>query len=137
MPKNNLRKKLTRREQRDLEVEILFMEGLIRREPEYIEALQILGDAYTRRGKFLDGLGVDERLARMCPDDAIVHYNLACSFSLTDQCEEGIHALERALNLGYRDFKWLVEDPDLKNLRRHTLFRKIRAKVRSLRVRAR
>jgi tRNA/tmRNA/rRNA uracil-C5-methylase (TrmA/RlmC/RlmD family) len=41
-------------------------------------------------------------------------------------------ALERALNLGYYDFKWLAKDPDLSNLRRHPLYKKIRDKVREL-----
>jgi tetratricopeptide (TPR) repeat protein len=136
MPKKfNLRKKLTRQERHDLDLEIEFMEGIVRREPDYVEALQILGDAYTRRGLFADGLKVDERLAALRCDDPIVHYNLACSYSLMKHYDEAICALERALNLGYRDFKWLNQDPDLKNLRKHTLYKRIRAKIQSLRVR--
>ena len=51
MPKKSFsaRKKLTRQEQRDLDVEISFLEGIVRRDSDYVEALQILGDAYTRR----------------------------------------------------------------------------------------
>jgi len=68
MPKKStLRKKPTRQEQRDLDVEITFMEGIVRRDPEYVEALQILGDDYTRRGEFAEGLKVDEQLARLRP----------------------------------------------------------------------
>ncbi|MEO7676515.1 MAG: hypothetical protein ABIV39_07115 [Verrucomicrobiota bacterium] len=139
MPKKtfSLRKKLTRKEIRDLEVEIGFFEGLIRRDPDYVEALQILGDAYTRRGEYSDGLKVDEQLARLRPDDALVHYNLACSYSLTQQVERSGVSLEKALQLGYRDFKWIVTDPDLRNLRRHSLYRKIRAKLRELKLQAR
>lgn len=139
MPKKTFssRKKLTRKELRDLDVEISFFAGLIRRDPDYIEALQILGDAYTRRGEYNDGLKVDEQLSRLRPDDALVHYNLACSYSLTDQVEEAGASLEKALHLGYRDFKWIVADPDLRNLRRHSLYRKIRAKLRELKLLAR
>ena len=81
MPKktNSPRRKATVQQLRDLDLEILFMEGVIKRDPFYIEALQILGDDYTRRGRFEEGLRIDERLARLCPRDAIVHYNLACS----------------------------------------------------------
>ena len=128
------RKKLTRKEIRDLEVEISFFEGIVRRDPEYVEALQILGDAYTRRGEYADGLKVDEQLARLRPDDALVHYNLACSYSLMDQLEQAGASLEKALQLGYRDFKWIVADPDLKNLRSHALYQKIRAKLRELKL---
>ena len=122
---------------RDLDVEISFLEGIIRRDADYIEALQILGDAYTRRGAFSNGLKVDEQLAQLCPEDALVHYNLACSYSLTDHIEQAGTSLERALELGYRDFKWIVTDPDLRNLRRHSSYRKIRAKLRELKLQAR
>lgn len=128
---------MTRRELRDLDVEISFLEGIVRRDPDYVEALQILGDGYTRRGAFSDGLKVDEQLARLRPKDALVHYNLACSYSLTEQIELAATSLDRALQLGYRDFKWIVSDPDLRNLRRHAIYRKIRAKVRELKLQAR
>ena len=128
------RKKLTRQEMRDLDLEIQFLEGIVRRDPAYIEALQILGDNYTRRGLFQEGLRIDERLSRLRPDDSLVHYNLACSYSLTSQLDSAVEALEAAINLGYRDFKWLGQDPDLKNLREHTEYKRIRAKVRELQV---
>ncbi len=139
MPKKmfSSRKKLTRQEIRNLDVEISFLGGIVRRDPDFVEALQILGDAYTRRGEFSEGLKVDEQLARLRPDDALVHYNLACSLSLTEQLGEAAVSLETALRLGYRDFKWIAADPDLRNLRRAALYRKIRAKVRELKVQAR
>ena len=134
MPKNNLRKKLTRQEQRDLDVEISFLEGLVRRDPEYVEALQILGDDYTRRGKLEDGLGIDKKLSKLCPKDPLVFYNLSCSYSLAHQYELSLAALERSIILGYRDFKWMSQDPDLRNLRLSPYYKKIRAKLRLMRV---
>jgi len=134
MPKNinSPRKKLTRQELRDLDLEILFLEGVVRRDPAYIEALQILGDDYTRRGRYPEGLRMDERLCLLRPEDAVVHYNLACSYSLTNQIDLACEALDAAINLGYRDFKSLDKDPDLDNLRRHDEFKKIRVKIRGL-----
>ncbi len=129
---NSPRKKFTRQELRDLEMEILFLEGVVRRDPEYIEALQILGDNYTRRGRFDDGLRMDERLIRLRPEDAIARYNLACSYSLTNQIDLAFEALHEAIKLGYRDFKSLDKDPDLKNLREHSEYKKVRAKLREL-----
>ncbi|HSH94565.1 MAG TPA: hypothetical protein VK968_10505 [Roseimicrobium sp.] len=128
------RKKLSRKEQRNIDIEIGFLEGIVRRDPGYVEALQVLGDDYTRRGKFTDGLTVDERLAQLCPKDSLVHYNLACSYSLTSQFDKAVSALDQALDLGYRDFKWLSRDPDLQNLRKHPLYKQIRSKVKELRV---
>lgn len=135
MPKNSLRKKLTRQEQRDLDIEISFLEGLLRRDPEYVEALQILGDDYTKRGMVEEGLKVDQKLSQLRPKDPLVYYNLACSYSLAGELELAVEALEKALMLGYRDFRWMARDPDLRKLRLSPLYKKIRNKIRTLRYR--
>jgi tetratricopeptide (TPR) repeat protein len=135
MPKTTpVRKKLNRLEKRELDIEIGFLEGLIRRDPGYIDALQILGDDYTKRGKFTLGLKIDQRLSVLRPNDSLVHYNLACSYSLTGQQEEAAEAIKQALECGYRDFKWLTEDPDLADLRAHPSYSGIRSKIRVLKV---
>src|SRR5580693_7844294 len=128
-------KKLTREQQRELDIKIGFMEGVVRRDPAYVEALQVLGDDYTKRGKYVAGLKVDEQLAQLRPDDALVQYNLACSYSLTGNFNQAAAALGRALDLGYQDFKWLAQDPDLNDLRLHPLYKNIRAQVRRLQSR--
>ena len=125
-------KKLTRSEQRDLDTKIEFIEGLVRRDPDYVDALQILGDHYTQRGRFVEGLHVDERLARLEPQNPLVFYNLACSYSLTDEFDRALFALDQAIRLGYRDFKWLAKDPDLKKLRAQPAFRELKEKIRRL-----
>ena len=135
MPKTApVRKKLNRQEKRDLDIEIGFLEGLVRRDPGYVDALQILGDDYTKRGKYTLGLKIDQRLSALQPDDSLIHYNLACSYSLTGQQEDAATALERALELGYRDFKWLTDDPDLADLRDHESYARIRSKIRSMKI---
>jgi tetratricopeptide (TPR) repeat protein len=134
MPKktSSPRRKPAPQELRDLDLEIVFLEGLMQRDPGYIEALQILGDDYTRRDRFQDGLRIDERLSRLRPRDPMVHYNLACSYSLTLQCDLAARALDTAINLGYNDFDWMARDPDLQPLREHAGYKKIQAKVRCL-----
>jgi|SRR5215472_7308184 len=132
--KSSARKKMTRKETRDLDVKIEFMEGIVRRDPQYIEALQLLGDHYTQRGRFQHGLKVDEQLSRLEPRNPLVFYNLACSYSLTGEVDLAASALERALALGYRDFKWLAKDPDLRTLRKHPLYRDIEDKIRKMKV---
>ncbi len=118
MPKKTpTRSKLTRKQQRDLDVEIGFIEGVLRRDPKDETALQILGDDYTRRGRIADGLKIDEQITQLHPDDALAHYNLACSFSLNGRIDEALKALLRSIRLGYRDFSWMQRDKDLKKLR--------------------
>ena len=135
MPKKvSLGRKLSHRQRRDLDIEIGFMKGVVQRDPKFVEALQILGDDYTRRGKFIEGLKVDEKLARLRPEDPTMLYNLACSYSLTKRFDRAVGALNRAIEQGYRDFKWLVKDPDLRGLRQHPLFKKIQLKIRSVKI---
>lgn len=130
--KSSARKKSSRASQRDLDTRIEFMEGLVRRDPEYVDALQLLGDHYTQRGRFPEGLKVDERLARLEPENSLVFYNLACSYSLTEQFDRAVLALEKAIQLGYRDFNWLARDPDLKKLRQQPAYRDIQNKINRL-----
>ena len=135
MPKKRIaRKKLNRKEQQSLDVKIDFMQGLVRRDPNYVEALQLLGDHYTQRGNFEDGLKVDEHLSELEPRDPLVFYNLACSYSLTNQFDRAVSALEQALDLGYSDFKWLAKDPDLKKFRSNEIYQRIEDKIRRMKI---
>ena len=127
-------KKLTRREVRELDVKITFLEGIVRRDPRYVEALQVLGDHYTQRGNYDHSLTVDQQLSRLEPGNPLVFYNLACSYSLNGEVDLAASALEKSLALGYRDFKWLAKDPDLRSLRQHPLYRTIEAKIRKMKV---
>jgi tetratricopeptide (TPR) repeat protein len=132
--KSSARKKVGRASLRDLDTKIEFMEGLVRRDPDYVDALQLLGDHYTQRGRYVEGLKVDERLARLEPSNAVVFYNLACSYSFTGLFDRAALALERALQLGYRDFGWLAKDPDLKNFREQPQYLEIQAQIRRLKT---
>lgn len=129
MPEKPHVKKLTRAEQRDLDTKIRFIEGVVRRDPGYVDALQILGDHYTQRGRYTEGLKVDEQLAHLEPGNPLVFYNLACSYSLTGEFDRARQALEKAIALGYRDFNWLAKDPDLKKLRAHPAFGELKEKI--------
>jgi tetratricopeptide (TPR) repeat protein len=119
---------------RELDVEIAFLEGLVRRDPGYVDALQLLGDDYTRRGRFEEGLSVDRKLSELEPKNPLSFYNLACSLSLTGNLDDAARALESAIDLGYRDFKWLSRDPDLKALRKHAHYTRLREKIRRLKI---
>ena len=127
-------RRLLRKETRELDVQISFLEGLVRRDPQYVEALQMLGDHYTSRGKFDDSLKVDQQLSRLQPRNPLVFYNLACSHSLNSEFNQAVLALDKALALGYRDFTWLARDPDLRPLRQHPLYRSIESKIRKMKV---
>jgi tetratricopeptide (TPR) repeat protein len=130
MPKTaSERRKITRQKTRGLDVEISFLEALRTRAPDFTDVLRLLGVAYSQRGRHQEALKVDEQLARLCPNDPRVFYNLACSYSLARQPARSITALGRALNRGYCDYRWILKDPDLANARRHRLFRWISERI--------
>jgi tetratricopeptide (TPR) repeat protein len=135
--KKNSPKKASQTEQNELDTQIAFMEGILRRDPGYLDALQLLGDHYTQRGRYTDGLQVDEQLARLLPENPVVFYNLACSYSLTEQFDFAFQTLDRAIELGYRDFTWLAKDPDLKKLRARPEYAEYKEKIRRLQGEAR
>jgi Flp pilus assembly protein TadD len=105
------------REEDQLKFEISFFEPVVERNPDNVECLRALAEDYTRVGRYEDGLRADLRLARLCPRDPAVLYNLACSLSLTGQVKRAMEVLSEAVALGYRDFDHMRRDPDLARVR--------------------
>ena len=118
-----------RRQDQDIDqtdlVELDFLERLAGRLPEDVEILKVLGDAYTRVGRYEKGLDVDRHLARLSPADAQVWYNLGCSLALLDRRDEALKALAKAVALGYRDHEWMSRDNDLRSLREEKGFQSL------------
>ena len=107
---------------RDLDFEISFYEGVLKKRPDFFQALTAVGNAYTARGDYAEGLRIDLRLKRLRRDDPMVHYNLACSYSLLGKIDSAFKTLKTAIGLGYDDFNYLRRDPDLDNLRKDKRF---------------
>jgi tetratricopeptide (TPR) repeat protein len=105
--------------------EISFYEKLIKEKPDYVDALTALGDAYTKKGRYYDGLRVDQKLTKLKPHDPIVYYNLACSYSLLKMVRLSLISLRKALILGYADFTFMNKDPDLAFVRRDPRYKKL------------
>jgi tetratricopeptide (TPR) repeat protein len=106
----------------DTAFEIGFFESVLRREPGYVEVVEILGGLYTRQGRIADGLRMDRKLVKLQPRDATAHYNLACSLALSRRKTDALRSLRQAVKLGYRDFDWMQQDPDLEELKQHPEF---------------
>jgi tetratricopeptide (TPR) repeat protein len=102
-----------------------FLGRALERHPDNLDALAELGQAYTRLGRIEEGLEVDERLARLVPENPTVHYNLACSLAMLGQLDTALDALEKAVRLGYDDAGFLREDEDLASLRGESRFREL------------
>lgn len=108
----------------DLDFEINFFEGLLKIRPAFIPALVALAEVYTKKGELKKGLELDLRISELRHDDPVVHYNLACSYSLLGLLDDAFRVIKKAVTLGYEDFAYLRKDPDLGNLRKDSRFQK-------------
>lgn len=102
--------------------------------PDYIEALEMMGDLYTRSGALKEGFAIDRRLAFLQPFEPCHYYNLACDCALLGKKEEALLYLKISIMLGYNDFKHLNEDPDLENLRRDARYDKFVRQISARRI---
>ena len=118
---------MTRKE--DPNFEIGFFESVLRRDPKYTEVIEILGGLYTKTGRIADGLKMDRRLVRLMPENATAHYNLACSLALSKRPGEALRSLRKAVDLGYSDVDWMLQDPDLDALKERPEFRKLLSRL--------
>lgn len=109
----------------DPEFEIRFFESVLQRNPSYPNVVEILGGLYTRQGRVADGLKMDRKLVKLQPDNPTAHYNLACSLALSKRKSDAMTQLKRAVQLGYRDFDWMQQDPDLEALKNHPEFQEL------------
>ncbi|MCX6358002.1 MAG: hypothetical protein NT045_09060 [Candidatus Aureabacteria bacterium] len=99
--------------QNDLDFEIEFYRSIIDKDPHYVDALSLLGEAYTRKGLYGEGLRIDRLITSLRPRDPIAYYNLACSYSLIQRKREALKNLRKSIVLGYRDLEHLATDQDL------------------------
>ncbi len=104
--------------------EIQFYEGLLRKKPDFVEAIALLADLYTKVGRYREGLTLDERLYKVDPENPIILYNLACSYALLDEVDLAFRSIKKAIKYGYNDFEHLENDKDLKALKADRRFQK-------------
>jgi len=111
-------------------IEMNFLEQVRRRCPAYRPVNEVLGDLYTKVGRFEDGLSVDLTLTKTHPEDPYVWYNLGCSYALTGHADDAFVALSRAVDLGYGDFEWFMKDDNLTSIRGDMRFFKLLVRMK-------
>jgi tetratricopeptide (TPR) repeat protein len=84
----------------DLDFEISFYEDLVKEKPDFVDALILLGDAYTKKGLDAKALDADLKLSVLCPKDPAIHYNLACDYSVLKDADRCLEVLEKAISFG-------------------------------------
>jgi tetratricopeptide (TPR) repeat protein len=114
-----------------LDFEIEFFGKILAVLPTYAEALWVQASNLTTKGRLQDGLAVDKQLVATRPADPTAHYNLACRYALLKQADMAFRALRKAVELGYRDFRFMEQDRDLESIRKDPRFRQLVREYRS------
>jgi len=114
----------SRDREKTMNFEIHFYEGVLKRSPKFKEAMIALADLYTSNGEYDKGLNIDEKLSQILPDDPVILYNLACSYSLINDLDKAYRTIKKAVSRGYDDILHLNRDSDLDNLRKDLRFRR-------------
>ena len=60
----------------------------------------------------------------------LLYYDLACAYALTGQKKQALAALEQSVLLGYRDYNNIVNDNDLRSLRKDKKYQALLAQVK-------
>ena len=113
----------------NLEFELGFFESLHRRLPKDSTIVSILAHLYTETGRIDAGLKMDRKLVRLTPDNPVAHYNLACSLCLKERFGDAVKVLRDAVTMGYEDFDWMCNDPDLAELQDFPAYRAFLAEL--------
>lgn len=117
---------LTNKEREQLMFELSFYKELVDRQPGYVDAFIPLGNAYTKLGMYHQGLEIDQKLLELKPDDSVVWYNYACSLALLERIDQALEALTKAVHLGYFDFDYMDQDPDLDTLKKDKRYHQLK-----------
>jgi len=112
-------------DQNQLDFELDFFSRILERFPNYVDVLRVQGNNLTLKGRFAEGMQIDKRLVQLRPTDPLAHYNLACSYALLRRPDQSLKTLRRAVELGYRDFRYMREDRDLDSIRHDPRFRQL------------
>jgi len=88
-------------------------------DPEIHEVYINLSTVYLKLQNYERAAQTLETLRAKKPDLPSLHYNLACYYSLTQQTELSLKALQKAVDSGYTRVEDLKTDPDLRHVRQN------------------
>src|SRR5437016_3907300 len=112
-------------DQAQIDFELEFFTGVLEKMPDYVDALRLMSKLLTLKGRYAEGLQIDRKLVQLCAADPLAHYNLACRYARLKRPDQCIKTLRKAVELGYRDFRYMREDRDLDSIRHDPRFRQL------------
>ena len=93
------------------------LEAQLSKVPEDARARVLLAGDYASMNRADDAMREANMAMALRPNDALVMYNVACTFCGLGKKDEGLSALRKAYDAGFRDADWTRRDPDLALLR--------------------
>ena len=112
-------------ERSQLDFELNFFGAIVGSLPDYLDALRVHANNLSVKGLVKESLKTDLKLAELRPEDPDIRYNLACRYAQLRQPDMAIETLRQAVELGFRDFRSLLQDRDLDSLRKDPRFRQL------------
>jgi serine/threonine protein kinase len=92
---------------------IQVLESHLAKVPEDARARVLLSSDYGATGRIDDAAREANMAMALRPNDALVLYNVACTFCELGRKDDAINALRKAWDNGFRDGDWARRDPDL------------------------
>jgi Flp pilus assembly protein TadD len=112
-------------ERTQLDFELAFFAAVLDKVPDFADVLRAHALNLTAKGLTKEGLLAEQRLVELRPKDADAHYNLACRYAVLKQPDLALRTLRRAVELGYRDFRTMIQDHNLEGVKKDPRFRAI------------
>ncbi len=103
----------------------------IEKYPKFDFAYTCRAVAYIEQKKFKQAEEDFNKALEINPNNSITYYNLAALYSLQDQPDRALDSLDHALSLGFNNYNFLLNDPDLKKVRKHPKFNKLLEKYKA------
>jgi len=110
-------------ERSQLDFELLFLNDLLTRLPHYTDALRVHAMNQFAKGQLKECLLTELKLVELRPTDPDARYSLACRYAGLHQPDLAIETLRQAIDLGFRDFRTMIQDKQLESVRRDARFR--------------
>lgn len=95
-------------------------------------ALSLAATAFLLLGDPEKGRQWNQRSVKLDPGNAVIVMNAGCFESNAGNTEAALDYLERAIELGFRNARWLRHDPDLNNVRDHPRFNKLVERIEKM-----
>jgi Flp pilus assembly protein TadD len=76
----------------------------------------------ARLGRNEEAMREGTAALELSPGDPMMLYNCACLYTRLDEAGRALDTLERAIGMGYENFRWMQQDPDLDPLRSEPRF---------------